>query len=87
MLNTDPLLLIIGVIAVFTGLLLIMLSFLTEGESGEERKSEAGGAIIIGPFPIIFGSSRSAAITAAIIGIIFTALAIALTLLLEGGNL
>ena len=84
-LNTNLALLGIGLIAVFIGSLLIILSFLGEGLERKGR-SEAGGVIIIGPVPVVFGSNKSAAMAAALVGIVLTALAIILFLILGGGH-
>jgi len=87
MLNEYFLLLIMGVIAISIGLLLITLSSITQSPDGNKRRSEVGGIIIIGPVPIVFGTNKSIAVTAAIIGGLLTVLAIVLTLLLGGGHL
>ena len=87
MLNDYFPLLITGVIAIFIGLLLITLSFFTQSLGKNKKKSEAGGVIIIGPIPIVFGTNKSIAVTAAIVGGLLTALAIILTFLLGWGHL
>jgi len=57
---SDQLLFSIGVILVFTGfiiafLAIILLVFTT---MRGKRKFRGGGALIIGPFPIVFGTDR-----------------------------
>ena len=86
MLSGNPSLLAIGVIAVFIGLFLITLSLIKGGGERSDRRTEAGGIIIIGPVPIVFGSNKSAMITAAVVGMALTALAIILTLMLGVGH-
>ncbi|EZQ02091.1 MULTISPECIES: TIGR00304 family protein [Acidianus] len=54
----------LGILLVFFGFMIVFLgviyeAFRNRGEKeGEERKTEAGGIILIGPIPIIFGSSK-----------------------------
>lgn len=57
---SDQLLFNLGVILVFAGFLIafvavILMFFTTTREKG---KVKGGGAVIIGPFPIIFGTDR-----------------------------
>jgi len=69
-----------GFIISLIGLLLIVLSLIS-GEREEERV-EGGGVLIVGPLPIVFGSSRKAALIAAIIGVIMIVIVLALTLVM-----
>ena len=56
----DQLLFSLGVILVFAGFLIafvaVILMFFTATRGKE--KVEGGGAVIIGPFPIVFGTDR-----------------------------
>ena len=82
----DPIMLLLGIALVFIGLVVLLVSLFIRGEEFEssKRETKTGGVIIIGPLPIVFGSDKSVAIVAAIIGIVLTALAIVLTLILWG---
>ncbi len=71
---------LVGFIISLIGLLLIVLS-LIPGER-EENRVEGGGVLIVGPFPIVFGSSRRAALIAAIIGVIMIIIVLALTIVM-----
>ena len=57
----------IGLTLIFVGLLVIVIGFILEMIKGEEqgnqqqRKSEYGGVIFIGPIPIVFGSNKDIA--------------------------
>ncbi len=64
-------LIVIGVLAMFLGVILIILGLIGSSDS----RVEGGGVIIIGPVPIVFGSTQK-------ISIILLVLAIVLTLLL-----
>ncbi len=64
-------LIVIGVLAMFLGVILIILGLIGSSDS----RVEGGGVIIIGPIPIVFGSTQK-------ISIILLVLAIVLTLLL-----
>ncbi len=53
----------LGFMLIFLGMIVLMLGFilsLPRGERGETRV-EGGGVILIGPFPIVFGSSSESA--------------------------
>ncbi len=57
-------LIIVGVLLVFVG---VLYSALASGKA--KGGVEAGGAVIIGPFPLIFGTSSKAALAASIIAL------------------
>lgn len=65
-------LIIAGIAAVMVGTLL---------EAARSGKGEVGGVVIIGPFPIVWGSSPGAAKTAALLGIVLLVLAVLVFLL------
>lgn len=69
-------LILLGFMLIFIGIFLVFISSLKSG-----GKVEGGGAVIIGPIPIVFGTSKKALQTVLILAIILTALAIILTLL------
>jgi uncharacterized protein (TIGR00304 family) len=50
-------LVLIGVLLIIVGFALIFLSTITK-ESREESKVEAGGVLVIGPVPIVIGTSQ-----------------------------
>lgn len=63
-------LLLAGFVIVFIGILIIFLSLVSHGRG----KVEGGGVVIIGPIPIIFGSSQKISILLVILAIILTVL-------------
>lgn len=68
-----------GAALVILGILLIVLSLLISGARGvREGGAEAGGVVMIGPLPIVFGTSQRAAIAAMVLAIALTALALIL---------
>ncbi len=70
-------LVILGIILLLVGILISALSGTSRGEESGE-KTEVGGVVIIGPIPIIFGSSGKAALMAAVLGTVIMILAIIL---------
>jgi len=81
----------IGFILVFIGFFILFLSPFygeilaeithTPEELDVERKKEYGGVILIGPFPIAFGSSEKIAKIMLIFGIVIFAIFLAITIL------
>ncbi|ASA78513.1 MULTISPECIES: DUF131 domain-containing protein [Thermococcus] len=69
-----------GSLLIMTGMGMIMLGFLLVfigtaiSALGGEGEVESGGVIMIGPIPIVFGTSRGAAGIAMILAIILMAL-------------
>ncbi|MEM1628063.1 MAG: DUF131 domain-containing protein [Desulfurococcaceae archaeon] len=63
---------VISMILVILGVLLIFLSMLKSISESEERKTEAGGVVIIGPFPIVFGTSKEISKIMLILAIVLT---------------
>ncbi len=73
-------LIIIGFVLLFVGILLIFVGFLyTALKTG--GSSEVGGVVVIGPIPIIFGTSERAVKIAVIAAVILMVLAIILMIL------
>ncbi|AEA12984.1 hypothetical protein TUZN_1513 [Thermoproteus uzoniensis 768-20] len=68
------------------GVFLMFLAFFLEmarrGEGGGGERAEAGGVVIIGPVPIVFGSSQRITKAVLILAIALTVLVLALYLLL-----
>ena len=70
----------IGIALIFIGLLTVALAvLLRSSRSAGKVKVRGGGAVIIGPIPIVFGSDRKAVKTVLILAIVLTALALAFT--------
>lgn len=69
----------LGIALIFVGVFVVLLAFLLLFYSSvkEIRKFKGGGALIIGPFPIIFGTDKESVRTVLILSIILTALLIA----------
>ncbi len=74
-------LLIIGVLLIALGAVLGALKH-SEGEG----HTEVGGVIVIGPFPIIFGSSGRAAVFAAILAVVIIVLMIVFYIIVSKGT-
>ena len=70
-------LILLGLLLIFLGVLILMLSFWRTGEG----KAEAGGVVIVGPVPIVFGTSQRAAAAVTALAIVLTALVLLLYLL------
>ncbi len=62
------LLMVAAFILIVLGMLLLLLQGLKEGEKG---KVEGGGVLVIGPFPIVFGTNQRIARDLMIIALIF----------------
>lgn len=71
------LLLYVGIALLLIGLGLILFSILSKEQKAEVR---GGGVIIIGPFPIIFGTDHQMLVVAAVMGIVLLILGIILFL-------
>jgi len=70
-----PILILVAFIVMVIGVLLIILSTLRESEYGE-KKVEAGGVFIIGPVPIVIGTSERVAKTLIVMAIALLVLAL-----------
>jgi uncharacterized protein (TIGR00304 family) len=70
-------LILLGIVLIFLGMLILMLSL---WRAGEER-AEAGGVVIVGPVPIVFGTSQRVATTVMVLAIVLTVVALLLFLL------
>lgn len=72
-------LVIIGIFLIMIGIFLLLLSLI---RAGGEGKAEAGGVVIIGPVPIVFGSSQRVAAVTLALAIVLTVLVLLLYLAL-----
>ncbi len=63
----------IGIILVFVGFIVVLLSMIS---AGGRSRVEGGGVIIIGPVPIVFGSNRNVTSLLLVLAIILTVLTI-----------
>lgn len=73
----------LAAVLILAGISLIVLALLAAAlKRGEEpeAKTEAGGVILIGPVPIVFGTSQKIAAATMALAIILTALALLLFL-------
>ena len=69
---------ILGIVIIFIGFIIILLAVAKAMRGG---KVEAGGAVIVGPIPIVFGTSARATKMVLILAIALTILAIILFIL------
>jgi len=51
---------IVGALLIFVGFILLGMAVLTWDGDHEGHRVEGGGFVIVGPFPIIFGTNRRA---------------------------
>ncbi|NJE30188.1 DUF131 domain-containing protein [Thermococcus sp. 18S1] len=72
-----------GMALIFIGFLLVFIGTLVSALGGE-ADVEGGGVIMIGPIPIIFGTSKGAAGLAAVLAVILMALWLIAALLMRG---
>jgi Protein of unknown function DUF131. len=75
------LMLTVSTVLIAIGVLLIFIDSLRESRR-EDRRVEAGGVLIIGPLPIVFGTSERVARIVLILAIVLTVLAITMYILL-----
>jgi uncharacterized protein (TIGR00304 family) len=63
----------LGIALVFVGVLIIIVTVILLSVSGAKKGSvKGGGAIIIGPFPIIFGTDEKSLKTVLLLSLAFT---------------
>jgi len=74
-------LVLIGIVMVFVGIVFIIIGSVMAALKSKQMKTESGGVILIGPFPIVWGSNKNMAILAVVITIIFLLLFVLLNLL------
>ena len=75
----------LGIAIILTGILIILASILLLVISNIRSgggKGKAGGAIVIGPIPIIFGTDKKSVKTILILSILLTTLLIIVTIIL-----
>jgi len=70
-------LILLGIVLIILGTFILMLSL---WRAGEER-AEAGGVVIVGPVPIVFGTSQRVATTVMVLAIVLTVVTLLLFLL------
>ena len=74
----------LGTALAFAGMLIMIVAtaILLTSKSGKTGNARGGGAIIIGPIPIIFGTDKQSLKTTLLLSIILTALLITLVIIL-----
>ncbi len=70
-------LILLGIVLIILGMFILMLSLWRAGE----RRGEAGGVVIVGPVPIVFGTSQRMAATVMVLAIVLTVVTLLLFLL------
>jgi uncharacterized protein (TIGR00304 family) len=78
-----PELVLLGIVLVVVGIFVILLASVSasrprEGDEREKVEVKGGGVIMIGPIPIIFGSSPKWAVLAMVLAIVLIVLALLL---------
>lgn len=66
----------LAIVLIFLGMFLVVLALLLSARD----RAEAGGVVIIGPLPIVFGTSQKIAMSVMILAILLTLLALLLFL-------
>lgn len=75
-----------GILLVFLGIVLVFVGSLISVRTGESGGGvEGGGVVLIGPIPIVFGTSGRAAAIAALLAVILMVLVILLYVIQRGG--
>jgi len=69
-------LILLGIVLIFLGMLILMLSLWRAGGG----RAEAGGVVIVGPVPIVFGTSQRVAATVMVLAIVLTVVVLLLFL-------
>ncbi|MEM1612366.1 MAG: DUF131 domain-containing protein [Desulfurococcaceae archaeon] len=74
----------LALIIVLVGMLLIVLSIIGRSEEIErgEKRVEGGGVIIVGPLPIVIGTSQRAALALIILALVLFVVVVATFILL-----
>lgn len=70
-------LILLGIVLIILGMFILMLSLWRAGEG----RGEAGGVVIVGPVPIVFGTSQRVATTVMVLAIVLTVVTLLLFLL------
>lgn len=66
---------VLGIALVFVGVLIVIAAIILVSVSGaKEGKVKAGGAVIIGPVPIIFGTDKKSLRTVLLLSLALTVL-------------
>jgi uncharacterized protein (TIGR00304 family) len=74
----------LGTVLAFAGMLImIVATVLLLSKSGKTGKARGGGAIIIGPIPIVFGTDKQSLKTVLLLSIALTTLLIVLVIMLH----
>lgn len=75
---------IVAFLIIFVGFLLILLGTLKGVSKSEERKVEAGGVVIVGPIPIVFGTTTRITKILLILAIALTIIVLVVYLIMSG---
>ncbi len=70
-------LILLGIVLIILGMFILMLSLWRAGEG----RGEAGGVVIVGPVPIVFGTSQRVAAMVMVLAIVLTVVTLLLFLL------
>jgi uncharacterized protein (TIGR00304 family) len=71
----------IGIFIILIGFALVIIGSLLTTFKSKQVKAESGGVILIGPFPIVWGSNKNMVVLAVTITVIFLLLFLLLNLL------
>ena len=62
----------LGVALIFVGIMVIVAAVLLSVLDGRKGKVEGGGAVIIGPVPIVFGTDKKSLKTVLLLSLVLT---------------
>jgi len=69
-----------GIVLIFIGMIIVVISILLRsGRSSGSANARGGGAVIIGPIPIIFGTDKKMVRSMLILAIVLTVLVLTIT--------
>ena len=84
----NTLILTLGMLLIFVGFIIVMLSLIFSHmrpvPEDREAKVSGGGVVIVGPIPIVFGTDKKTALAAAIIGAVLTIIVLVVFLITSG---
>lgn len=75
---------LVAFLIILVGFLLIVLGAFKEVSKSEERRVEAGGVVIVGPVPIVFGTTTRITRILLILAIALTILVLVVYLIMSG---
>jgi uncharacterized protein (TIGR00304 family) len=76
----------LGLLILFVGIIIVMIAILLSTLSRSKGEVKGGGAIIIGPIPIVFGTDKKSLQTVLLLSIVLTVILVVATIILNSTN-